>query len=435
MELSCLVVRGEARGTAGSKYPVVICTAAGKPFSTTHDALVYPRFERARIKTAARMPDGRYVVRLKGVARRRLAPGTLIIGGGQPVYRSQVGYAISHFRLPAGDYRLRGGLFREHVLPGTVRLTPVTSGYRLSASTELPLVAGGRYRLTPAGEEARAGAGALLCVPGEIDKRERSHLGTALATLSRNLSGGGLPHAQIEATILRLVGWVLAASEAAVGPLLAAASTSFSWPDSFIAEETADLPGPAGTRLLVCGRLFGELATAVEKAIGRSPGSDATSIASGLSFPRDVVEAVAEELQRRGQVVRTAGVYRRAGQGAGLSPIEKGALEALRRHAGEGFVRAGMGLDREILEDLVRRRVVVRLGDRYCAADTYDALVKRLLAGRNPGEAIAVSEAKRVLGLSREHAVRFLESLDERGLLRRERAVHRVVRGPGGPHR
>lgn len=435
MELSCLVVRGEVRGTGSSKYPVVVCSAAGKSFHATHEALVYPRFEHVRIKTAARMPDGRYVVRLKGVARKRLTPGTLLIGGGQPVYRSRVGYAISRSNIAPGDYRLQGGLFREHLPHGTVRVTRAASGYRLSASSELPLVGGGRYRLKPAGEASAAGAEVLLCLPGEVERRERSHLGAVLAILAARLSGGGLPHAEIEAGILQLTGWVLVSGEAEIKPLLDAAASLFPWPSGLRTGETADLIGPAGTRLLVGGGLYVELSAAVERAIGRSPGSGSVAIADALSYPHEVVQGVAEGLLRAGRVVRTAGLYRRAGAGAGLSPIEKGTLESLRRQAGEGLVRAGMGLDREILDDLVRRRVVVRLGDRYCPMDTYDLLVKRLLAGRRPGEAIAVSEAKGILGLAREQTVQFLESLDQEGLLRRESAIHRVVRGPGAARR
>jgi DNA-binding IclR family transcriptional regulator len=51
-----------------------------------------------------------------------------------------------------------------------------------------------------------------------------------------------------------------------------------------------------------------------------------------------------------------------------------------------------------------------------------------LLQGKSPGSVVALAEARELLGLSREQTVQFLESLDERGILRRDGHVHRMIK-------
>jgi len=414
-----------------SKYPAYLCAAAGKPFPQTHDAVVFPHFDHARIKELRRMNDGRFMVRLKGVPRKNLSSGSVIIAGGQPVFRSRSGYAIGKRRIASGVYSARGGLFREHLLPGTVSVAAAGSGYRITASADLPLVPGGRYRLTPV-EEAEQSQRALpyelvMCIPWELPQTVRRTIGPLLEQIAQEVS-----LRRISAANLVLLGWTALPSGASSSQVFESAA-SFNIPDLRVeVEESLELQGDVGTRFLVTRVFFVGASRKMEKVIRQSSGAKVDGIAAGVGLPVELVHALAREIEKAGRLVRAAGVLAPAGERAGLSPIEKGLLESLReRFETSGFVRAGKGADQDILQRLVSLKLAVRIGDRYCASDTFERLVARLLEGRNPGEAIALSEAKRILELPREQLVQFVETLDREGVLRREGPLHRVVKGLG----
>ena len=455
MESPCLVIRSESQRQ--SKYPAVVCVAAGKPFPNTHDALVYPHFDRARIKSLTRLPDGRFVALLKGVPRRWLTPGAVIVAGSEPVVRSRVGYGISLRAIPAGTYRVRGGLYREHSLPGTVSVSAVASGFHMTSSADLPLVPGASYRLFPVEEQTAAhperraaGAGPrppsvpevpaaatkgkkqlpyelLLCVPVEVGKTERKLLGPLLEQVGRTVSAR-----RIAAVNVALLGWafvserVNAATVAEELGQLEPAQSLGAGANGGLLELKAD----GGAALVLTGACRSRLTKEIERALRRSGGEKTDAVARETGLPLELVRSVLAELERTEQVVRDSGVLIPSGPRAGLSPIEKGVLQSLRTgFESQGFVRAGKGIERRVLERLVEIRVAVRIGDRYCAMDTFEALVDRLLRGRNPGEAIELAGAREILGLPREQTVQFLELLDAKGLLRREEHLHRIVKG------
>lgn len=405
------------------------------------------------------MPDGRLLVRLKGVARRHLSAGGVIIAGGQPLYRSRVAYAVGRGRVEPGDYRLVGGLYRGHVLPGSVRVTAAGRGFRIASSTDLPLVVGGRYRLQPLqdpsahrgsgptkegaalrhGGEHRVivrGAGSarwgelIVCVPLEVDKRERSVLGEALEKLGKLAAGGGLPRHRAEAVVLRLAGWVIVGGPKAAAQTREAVGSILEGPTAPERERFEELAGPAGTRLLLSAKLLTELEEQVEKAVVQVAGATLGRIAARIGRRVELVEAVIGHLEEGGRLVRERGVYLTAGAGVGLSPIEKRVVDSIGRlDPSGGLPRTEARDEQEILERLLRRRVVVRVGGRYLTTEGYRSFVRRLLEGRNPGEAIDLREARARLGFSREQTVQFLESLGRQGVLRREGDLHRVVRG------
>lgn len=433
-----------------------MCVAVGKPFLNTHDALIFPHFDRVRIKALNRLPDGRFVAELKGVPRRRLQHGTLIIAGSEPVVRSRVGYGISLRTIPAGVYQARGGAYREHALPGTLTVTPVSPGYRITASADLPMIPGASYRLLPVeagaaaarspaasgspqpgqgtAEAAKEGGSKrklphelLLCIPVEPGRKRREAVGSALSQLRGTVSAR-----RIAAANLGLLGWTLLPER--IG--LPSVEEELRRLDSPIGEregdEVLELKGSSGPRVALFASFLEKVAAEIERTLRKAGGEKIDAVSRRTDHPIELVRAVSEELERTEHVVREAGVLIPAGPRAGLSPIEKGVLESLRSgFETKGLVRAGKGIERRVLDKLVEIRLAVRIGDRYCAMDVFETLIGRLLRGRNPGEAIELAQAREILGLPREHTVQLLELLDREGLLRREQHVHRVVRGPG----
>lgn len=424
MELSCLIVRSLLPGASGTKYQTVICSGAGKEFPRSRDAVTYPHFSKVRLKQLSRLPDGRHAAQLKGIARKRLTQGLVLIAAGQAPHRSRVGYGISVRKIPPGSYSAAGGLYREHSLPETLDVSEVPGGYRISSRFELPLVVGGRYRLTPAGEteKGKMPFELLLCVPQEVDRQAKRALGPMLSEAARDVST-----LRIYALLFGLLGWVEFPARLDSARLTQALA-SVSHPR--FGREFVELTAEPERRFLIAPDLLGEITNQVQREVRHGKAETAERLASAVGYPSGLIEAVTGQLEKEGELAREEGTFIAIGKEAGLSPMERGLVEQLAREATSGSLgRAGKGADRATMRRLVRLHVVVELGDRYVPTESYSRLAGRLLQDKKPGGAISVSEAKSALGLPREQTVRFLESLDDRGVLRRDGDIHRIVKG------
>ncbi|HUX21071.1 MAG TPA: SelB C-terminal domain-containing protein, partial [Spirochaetia bacterium] len=322
-----------------------------------------------------------------------------------------------------------GGLFREHVLPGTVEISSVSSGYCMRASTDLPLVVGGRYRLRRIDQPADRGREMplefVLCLPLELERQAKKSLGESLTNLAREVS-----QARVHAVALRLLGWVSVPTRVTSKAILEAAATLKSPHGADDMSKVIEIEGPALTRYLIVPELLSKIRAGIGRTVKQGAGETAVKIAAHLDLAADLVEAVVGGMEDAGEVAREEGVVLPAGSKAGLSPMEHGIVDQLNRDAEEGNLgRGGKGADREILKKLVRLRVLVELGDRYCSMESYSAFARSLLNGKKPGGIVTIAEAKESLGLPREQTIQFLESLNDRGVLRRDGDVHRVVRG------
>ncbi len=424
VELSCLIVRSLVPGTSGTKYPTVICSGAGKEFPRSRDAITYPHFSQVRIKQLSRLPDGRHALQLKGVARKRLAPGLILMAAGQAPHRSRIGYGISMRKIPAGKYSAVGGLFREHSLPGTLDVTEVAGGYRISSQFDLPLVVGGRYRLTPEEESGKRTMPLelLLCIPQEVDRQTKRLLRQVLSEAAQEIST-----IRIYALLFGLFGWIELPERLDSGRL---ADHLGSVSHLRFGRELIELSAEPRRRFLVAPELLEGIVSQVHREVRHGRAETVDTLASVIGHPPGLVEAITRRLEEEGELAREDGRYVAVGKEAGLSPMERGLVEQLAREAAGGNLgRGGKGADRATMRRLVRLQVVVELGDRYLPMESYSMLAGRLLHDKKPGGAISVSEARSALGLPREQTIRFLESLDDRGVLRRDGDVHRVVKG------
>ena len=426
MELSCLIVRSLVPGTSGTKYQTVICSGAGKEFPRSRDAITYPYFSKVRLKQLSRLPDGRHAALLKGIARKRLNQGLVLIAAGQAPYRARVGYGISVRKIPAGSYTVVGGLFREHVLPGPVEVTVVPGGYRISSRFELPLVVGGRYRLTPAeeGSKGKMPFELLMCIPQELDRQTKRMLSPMLSEAASEVTT-----LRIYALLFGLVGWVELPDRLDPERFSQALATISR---ARFGGEFRELAAEPARRFLIAPELLSEITSQIHREVRHERAGSAEGLASTIGYPVGLIEAITNRLEEEGELAREEGSFVAIGKEAGLSPMERGLVEQLAREAVSGTLpRAGKGADRATMRKLVRLHIVVELGDRYLPAESYSSLAERLLQNRKPGGAISVSEAKAALGLPREQTISFLESLDDRGVLRRDGDIHRIVKGLG----
>jgi hypothetical protein len=267
----------------------------------------------------------------------------------------------------------------------------------------------------------------VLCVPLELERQAKKSLGESLGDLVREVS-----QARMHAVALRLLGWVSVPTRVTSKAILEAADALKLEHAAYDSRGVVEMTGPALTRFLIVPELLAKIRTGIGRTVKQGAGETGAQIAAKLDLSADLVEAVIGGMEAEGEVAREEGIVLPAGSKAGLSPMEHGIVDQLNRDAAEGNLgRGGKAADREILRKLVRLRVLVELGDRYCTVESYTAFTRNLLNGKNPGGIVTIAEAKAALGLPREQTIQFLESLNDRGVLRRDGDIHRVVRGLG----
>jgi hypothetical protein len=87
---------------------------------------------------------------------------------------------------------------------------------------------------------------------------------------------------------------------------------------------------------------------------------------------------------------------------------------------GASLVQPANRREREALEVLESGGAVVRVGQRYCRARVFDAVVRRLERGSAQGDAMTLGELKRRTGVPRSMILEFADAFTAAGVLRRD---------------
>ncbi|HUZ18848.1 MAG TPA: hypothetical protein VMV68_10715 [Spirochaetia bacterium] len=487
MELACLIIRGAPRLPEESKYPEVLCALAGRPFGRARGALLYPSFRRVRIKQVSFVSKERAVVALKGTPQRNLVDGSLLIADGQGVYASRVGYGLSAEAIPPGTYRLEGGAYRGHSMPGTATITPIPGGYRLNASADLPMVPGMRYRLSPAGGAGRYEL--LLCFPFEAEPRARSQVSGALRRLSAASERRALYR-----ELFHLAGWVCLPADfsapilqgdpgtAAAGPVVRVTVRRGAVPAQGAVKGTAgerssasgtlvegtaekggaakkrvagrtaatdgpakraavegrgakdgevgEVVGPDGSHFLISTPLFDRLRSEIEAFARRAGGPTIGLLARRLRLPDELLEAVEGVMAAEGRVEKREGFVVPADGRVALTPLEQGLSERLRSApADRPLLRSRIPKEAVMLDKLARLGIAVRIANRYCHRERFEAMVGAIVSGRNPGDSVTLQEIQHLTRIPRDIVTDLIILLEGRGVLRRDGGIRRIVRG------
>lgn len=436
MEFACLLIRSAPRPAESSKYPTLLCAPAGRSFAGVRGAILFPGMAHVRIKRFSLLSPQRILVMLKGATRSALARGTILIEESAPIYLTRAAYAVSTGRIREGVYRMEGGLFHGHRLPGTVTVEPRSSGYFLRASADLPLLPGARYRLiqaasAPGREAAAAGESPAvgppieirLCIPGEVPSRRQGELAGFLKRLSEGFDRDLLFH-----TLVRIYGWAAlpATTESARGKPAARGAQHGS------AERDGHriVVGSRGVRYWMREKRLTDFEREVERHVRGSGGTTVRRLSAELDLPEDLVDAIASALFASGTLERRGGLLVESGLAVGLPPLER-SLENLLRGApaDRPLLHARTREERRLLDKLARLNIAVRIGDAFCHRERYEAMVQAILSGGHPGERVTPESARQRVDVSRASIEGLLSHMESQGLLRREGGICRIAHG------
>lgn len=405
--------------------------------------MLYPGLAHVRVKRFTLVSPQRALVTVKGAARSALAPGSILIEEAAPIYLTRAAYAVSTFRIPSGVYRLEGGLFHGHRLPGTVTIEPRHGGYFLRASSDLPLLPGGRYRLTQtvnAPQKESAGSPdsrrepALeirVCVPGEIPTRHRDVLDGLLKRLAEGFDRGLLFHG-----LVRIFGWA-AFPAGLVSALESSAVSGVPRGDGRPAMKRGGsgeghriVVGPRGVRYWVREKTLADFEREIVRRVRGSGGINSRRLAAELDISEDLVEAVGATLVHSGSLEKRGGMLVEGGRAISLPPLERSLEKLLRDAPAERPLLHGRTRqERVLLEKLTRLNIAVRIGEAFCHRERYDAMVQAILSDGHPGDRVTPESARRRVEVPRDCLIDLLSHMEAQGLLRRDGGVRRIAHG------
>lgn len=421
-----MVVRRVETPAAGEKHPELLCVSRGEAFPPRGTALLLPAFRQVKIKSIKSLPQGRNLVTVKGAPRRALHEGAILVAGGSGLYRGQTGYGLLSTRLPPGRYRLRGGLYRGCELPGSVQIHPSNRACRFVATSDLPLVPGGRYQILPAGGErgpelalpgatrdesrprpagpgrARTtvdplrGAELLLVVPAEVEGGLRVRLLRALDRLPFDVD-----RPAIFGLILAYQGWV-------------------ETPADF--EGRAALAGVAiSETITVSESFFANLTKRMVRIVRGRGGAAPREVGAALGVPEGLAAAAGEALIQRGLLREEEGLLLPPGGELPLSPYDRSIYAALRAGGLRGRPRESVRgeQERELFARLERLGLVQRLGGSWVASDLVEGAGRTLFLHEGSGAPFTLDSVMALLKVDRGEALGLLGRLTEEGALER----------------
>jgi selenocysteine-specific elongation factor len=184
---------------------------------------------------------------------------------------------------------------------------------------------------------------------------------------------------------------------------------------------------------------LGQLEEQILRLASPAGGAPLGELSAKLRLEPEALGAVAAALERAGRLaLRGGAAFLPANPEANLSPFARGLLGDLRRAGTAGLEpdRLKIAGARKELAALARAGLAVSLdGAIFYAAETYLALVRAVLAGRQVGELLQIAEARAASGLSRKYLIPLLNRMEADGHVKREgdaRRVRRLLDGTGG---
>jgi selenocysteine-specific elongation factor len=200
-------------------------------------------------------------------------------------------------------------------------------------------------------------------------------------------------------------------------------------------DQSADLAQEAGLAVLGTwvfdAANLASLKSEILARVGGTAPVSAGDLTGEIGLDSDPLQAVLDDMIRRGEIVAKGPVLQLAGASpqADLSRLAKRLLKDLADAGGAGLERGRLdtpGALRE-LRTLAHLGLAVSLnGDIFYAKETYDTLVQRIVAGRKTGSSFSIGEARERTGLSRKYLIPLLNRMESAGIVRREGDV-RIV--------
>lgn len=409
-------VRAELSAEKAGKYLEFRCDLANPPYPDSRDALMFPPAKPIRIKHVTPVSGRTVNVALKGVPRKAVRPGAVIVPEVYDAGMSVTAYGVLRHEHggAVGSSGIGGSARLEELgfplLPGVrdavVSVQLQKRGMKLVCKRPVLLCPGVGYRVA----RPETGGPGIMFVPVIVETLAAKDEPAALSLLSQ------LPAPLRHEDILEARAMILGYTH--VPPALRERVMNRLGADGFrrIGEFVVSKPYLDG----VCERLVSNVRHTQEPTTAK--------LLEQLGTHREVLKAATDELVERGLLTREEdrSLSLRAGasqlDGSDLSPAARTLKTELERlgTAGLDLIVSEARKYRPVAAELVRKGHAVYLTSSLVyGASVYRQCVETLTAGKTPGEPLTIQEAKNRLGLSR----RFILPLVDRMV--RDRSLER----------
>jgi hypothetical protein len=409
-------VRSALSAEKTGKYLEFRCDAANPPYPDSRDAVIFPPAKPVRIKQVTQTVGRTAVVTLKGIPRKAVRPGAVIVpelydacmtGTAYGVLRRERGGSVAaagitgSARLETLDFPLLPG-----VRDAAVSVQLQKHGMKLVFKRPVLLCPGAAYRVVlPETENS-----GLVFVPVIVETLASKDEPVALSILSR--LSRSIEHEDILEARAQILGYTHVPPALREKVMHRLGADGFMRSGEFVvSKEYLDA---------LCGKLIAKVRHAQEPT--------AANLLELLGVHRDILKTAADGLIERGMLSReedgtfslSAGAS--VSDGSDLSPAARTLKNELERlgTAGLDLTASETRKHRPVAAELVRKGHAVYLTSSLVYhSSVYRRCVETLIAGKVPGEPLTIQEAKNRLGLSR----RFILPLVDRMV--RDRSLER----------
>lgn len=412
ISISCLEISDNKEQNRGGKFISILCRSHGKEnFSQTGSAVLLPSGQSLTVRSAEKAGKDDYIVVLKGIHRKELKRGNLIVPSSYALASGKEAFFLlpsSKERFEKGSFYIEGGVYPDYNSRNNRPSVSLTFHGRVASARfffDFPLVPGARYYISSE-ENRELRHPVTLVYPGALKQKESTQLADRL------LKFGGRPSLKaIYSIILRM-------------------DKAVNLP-AYMTEEVFEGSVRSGSWAIM-SRDYDRMKSAIMKRSAAFGGVPEKDLPSQIVGSRPVVLQIISELVSEGSLARKDGyIINKTREAANsLSPIASKLLSDLEGEE-EGIKLATVSnpLFAETYRALGRVELVKMLpGELILGFLRYESLKKQLLEPLKEGDSLDLSVAKETLNVGRRLLIPLLEQMDLEGYFQLEEEKRIVLK-------
>lgn len=397
--ISCLEILDNSEQNKGGKYLSILCSSReGDVFAEGGPAVLYPSGQEITVRSVEKDTSGNYITVLKGVHRKDLKRGNLIIPLSHAVYIDKEAFFLipsSKERFEKGSYFIEGGIFPDFNRRNSKPSVSFTFHGRIASARffyPFILIPGGRYYISS--EDNRdLRTPVTLIFPGSLGSGESQQLS------ERILKFGGRPSLKaVYSVILRL-------------------KKSVNLPD-YMKDEEFEGSVRAGS-WAVMSRDYERIRSSLLKRAASFGGFVEKDLVPAVGGDRETVQQILSQLIRDGLLSRKDGyiINSERDASASLSPIASKLLADLEGlEEGLKLETVNNPLFAETYRALARMELAALLnGEILISLNHFSRLRKEVLSGMEIGDVFDLSLVRNSIPAGRRLLIPLLEEMDRQG--------------------
>jgi selenocysteine-specific elongation factor len=404
LNIACVEVKDNSEQNKGGKFVSLLCeNKSDLPFDETGSAIMLPAGKKISIRNIEKVKDGDYILSLKGIHRRDIKRGNVIVPSKYAVQAGKDAFILlpsGKERHEKGNYYIEGGVFKDYNHRNLRPSASISFYGRVGVIRffyPFPLVTGARYYISEENNRDLI-TPVTLVFPGALGQIESSDLS------ARILKFGGRPSLRaLYSIILRIKQYV---------------ELPF-----YLEEETFDGSVKCGS-FVVMSREFDRIKGAILKRTSAVGGIEEVKLLDQIKGDKPLIQQIVKELIQTEQISKCdsylMNITRDMRQS--LSPIAKKLLSDLEEsHEEISLSNISNPLFSETYKSLGRMKLIrILSGEIIISEKHYSELKSVFLKSCTVGQEIQFTDAKDILTLSRRVLIPFLEEMDSEGYFDRQ---------------